>query len=389
MPFKPAVKKAAKLRFAVSGPAGSGKTYTLLRLACQLGTKVALIDTEHGSASKYAHTPACTDQCADPSHFVFDVDEPSSFNPQRLTEQIMEAAKAGYDVVCIDSLSHYWMGEGGELELVDAAAERSKSKNSFTAWKSVTPIHNKLVDTILAAPIHVLVSMRSKTEWVIEKDKDGKQVPRKIGLTPVMRDGIEYEFDVCGDMDQDNRFTVSKSRCSALAGKTFYQPGMEMADLLKAWLGSPAAQEPRGDAGKAAVESPGTGNGPLPPSSAVATEVPIPLKPIFEKLHEPGRVKQAFEILKNRMMELSPEGGKQQYLNIQHRHGLTMSSTIQEYKAALLEMWGVCEEWNLAAAAARGVTDSDVPKAEPPKEPEQIPIDVLDEMPDSVMARGI
>lgn len=223
--FTRAVKRNAKLRFAISGPAGGGKTYTLLSLARELadGGKVAVIDTEHGSASKYADL------------FDFDVAEPDTFDPRELVKAIDSAVQAGYAVIVVDSLSHYWMGKGGELDMVDAAAKRSSSGNTFAAWKNVTPHHNALVDKILSARIHVLVSMRTKTEWIIE-EVNGKKTPRKIGLAPVMRDGIEFEFDVCGEIDQDNTLTVTKSRCPTLSGAVVNRPGAEMAGTLKAWL---------------------------------------------------------------------------------------------------------------------------------------------------------
>jgi hypothetical protein len=239
MAFQKAIKHDAKLRLAICGPAGGGKTFTGLQLAKHLGKKVGVIDTEHGSASKYAHTATCggSDNCQLPDHFDFDVDEPSEFNPRTLMDSIDYLVANGYDVALIDSLSHYWMGPGGELEMVDTAAARSKSGNSFTAWKTVTPVHNALIDKILSAPIHVIVTMRTKTEWTIE-EVNGKKVPRKIGLAPIMRDGIEFEFDVCGDMDQDNNFTVTKSRCSQLAGKVINKPGKSTAETLRGWLGS-------------------------------------------------------------------------------------------------------------------------------------------------------
>ena len=232
--FNKAIKHDAKLRLALCGPAGSGKTYSLLSLATELGGPIAYVDTEHGSASKYADL------------FQFDVQEPDVFDPRQLIEAISAACEAGYRVICIDSLSHYWSGTGGELDMVDSAAKKSQSGNSFAAWKHVTPVHNKLVDTIIAAPIHVLVAMRTKTEWVIEKDeRTGKSAPRKIGLAPVMRDGIEFEFDVCGDLDQDNTLVVTKSRCPDLSGKVINRPGKEMAQTLKKWLsGAPVEPKP-------------------------------------------------------------------------------------------------------------------------------------------------
>lgn len=196
--------------------------------ATELGGPIAYVDTEHGSASKYADL------------FSFDVIEPDQFDPRELIQTIRAAIEAGYKVICIDSLSHYWMGKGGELEMVDNGAKRAQG-NSFAAWKNVTPIHNELIDTIISAPIHIIVSMRTKTEWVVEEDARGKKVPRKIGLAPVMRDGIEFEFDLCGDMDQENTLTITKSRCPELAGKAINRPGKDMARTMKAWLtGAPA-----------------------------------------------------------------------------------------------------------------------------------------------------
>ena len=166
--FQRAVKRDAKLRLAVCGPSGSGKTYTLLKLATELGGPVALVDTERGSASKYADL------------FEFDVLELDSYDPLRLIEIIDYAAANRYRVLCIDSLSHFWIGKDGELDKVDRAARRMQNPNSFAAWKQVTPIHNALVDKIVSAPLHILASMRSKTEWVLDRDeKTGKTTPRQ------------------------------------------------------------------------------------------------------------------------------------------------------------------------------------------------------------------
>lgn len=229
--FKKAEKKNAKLRIALCGPAGAGKTYSALAVASAMGGKIAFVDTEHGSASKYADI------------FDFDVVEPEKFDPRELIETIRAAEKAGYSHVVIDSLSHYWSGKGGELEMVDNAAKRSSSGNSFAAWKTVTPVHNELIEAIIGSKINVFVTMRTKTEWVIEKNEFGKNAPRKVGLAPIMRDGIEFEFDICGDIDQDNNFVVTKSRCPALSGLTINRPGRQMAEVLQKWLSMPKQPE--------------------------------------------------------------------------------------------------------------------------------------------------
>lgn len=230
--FKTASKKEAKLRLALFGPAGSGKTYTALRIATHLGGRIAVMDTEHGSASKYA------------DEFAFDVVEPDSFSPQVYIDTIRAAEQAGYAVLLIDSLSHAWMGKDGALEMVDKAAKRAGG-NSFAGWKDVTPLHNRLIDTMLGAKLHIIVTMRSKTEYVITEDDRGKKVPRKIGLAPVQRDGMEYEFDIVGDLDVDNTLLISKSRCSALSGAAVQKPGKEVADAVLAWLAGekPAAPD--------------------------------------------------------------------------------------------------------------------------------------------------
>jgi hypothetical protein len=222
--FRKAVKHEAKLRMALIGPAGSGKTYSALNIAQYLGNKVALVDTEHGSASKYADI------------FTFDTIEPQTFHPQVYIDAIRAAEAGGYDVLIVDSLSHAWMGKDGALELVDKAAKRTQSGSTFAAWRDVTPLHHKLVDTMLACNLHLIVTMRSKTEYAVEKDEKGKTSVRKIGLAPVQRDGLEYEFDVTGDLDLDNNLIVSKTRCPALKGAVIPTPGKDLADTLKAWL---------------------------------------------------------------------------------------------------------------------------------------------------------
>lgn len=236
--FSKATATQSRLRLALIGPAGSGKTYSALNIGQHLGQRVAVIDTERGSASKYAKL------------FNFDVLELTDFAPQTYVSAIQAADAAGYDVLIIDSLTHAWSGKGGALEQVDAAAKRDTRGNSFTAWRDVTPKHNAMVDTILGCRAHVIATIRAKTEFVVEKDERGKSTPRKIGMAPIQRDGMEYEFDVVGDMDQSNTLIVSKSRCPALNGAVIEKPGADVAQVLKEWLsdGAPMpAVTPRPD----------------------------------------------------------------------------------------------------------------------------------------------
>jgi hypothetical protein len=229
--FKKATKRTARARVALIGPAGSGKTYTSLAIATHLGKRIAVIDTEHGSASKYAGI------------FEFDTLEPDSFAPEMYVAAIEAAEEAGFDVLVIDSLSHAWMGKDGALEQVDRAAKKSQSQNSYTAWRDVTPKHNALVEAMNACKAHLIVTMRAKTEYVLEENDRGKKVPKKVGLAPVQRDGLEYEFDVTADLDLENHLIIGKTRCPALKGRVFHQAGQDVADLLTEWLtdGAPAA----------------------------------------------------------------------------------------------------------------------------------------------------
>lgn len=223
--FKKATRHQKKLRLALIGPSGSGKTFSALAIASGLGSTIAVIDTERGSASLYS------------DDFVFDTVELTSFHPDRYITAIRAAEEAGYDVLIIDSLSHAWMGRDGVLEFKD------KTGGDFNAWRKATPLHNKLVDAILDAKLHVIVTMRSKVEYAMEDYIDNgrkKTKPVKIGMQPVQRDGLDYEFDVTADLDLDNNLHIDKTRCKALKGRIFHQAGADVASELKTWLSSGA-----------------------------------------------------------------------------------------------------------------------------------------------------
>jgi hypothetical protein len=230
MAFQKASKKKARARIALLGTAGSGKTMTALRIAHALvpGGRIAVFDTERGSASKYAG-----ERNPDGGRFAFDADDTmEDFDVRKYIGAVETAVAEGYDVLIIDSLSHAWAGKGGLLEFVDALNDKEKFGKG---WRAATPLHNKLIDTILSANVHIIATMRTKTEYVLEDNGKGGKVPRKIGMQPVQRDGLEYEFDLILDLD-GAQARVGKTRCSALAGKSFYEPGKDIADILRAWL---------------------------------------------------------------------------------------------------------------------------------------------------------
>lgn len=230
-PFRKAERRAVKLRAAIDGPTGAGKTLSALRIARGLvgpGGTVAVIDTEHGTSEKFY---------ADRIEGGFVMAPLTQYQPTDYVKMI-EAAEFA-DCLIIDSLSHAW--SEGVLSMVDAKGGR------FDAWKHVTPHHNRLVTALLTFPGHLIVTMRSKMAYEVSKDdKTGKTSVEKLGLKPVQREGLEYEFDLVMDMDQAHRLTVSKSRVSELADRSIVEPGekfgAEIAGLISVGIPVPAVE---------------------------------------------------------------------------------------------------------------------------------------------------
>lgn len=224
--FKKAERKQAKLRLALAGPSGSGKTMSALLMAKGLGGRIAVIDTEHGSASLYA-------DIAD-----FDVLElHAPYSPERYAEAITAAEQAGYSVLIIDSYSHEWTGSGGCLESNEKLAHQKFKGNTWAAWNETTPRHRKLTDKILTSPLHIICTMRSKTETV---QGEGKKI-LKLGMKSEQRDGTDYEFTVVLDITHDGHAAIaSKDRT-----KLFDQPEViseETGRRLLAWLNDGKSQ---------------------------------------------------------------------------------------------------------------------------------------------------
>ena len=146
------------------------------------------------------------------------------------------AENAGYDIIIIDSLSHAWAGEGGLLDMQGKIADSGK-KNSYAAWREVTPLHNKLIDTILASKCHIIATMRSKMEYMQIENEQGRKEIRKVGLAPVQRDGMEYEFGVVFDLSINHTASVSKDRTSIFDGQMF-KLTQDTGHMLKKWLDS-------------------------------------------------------------------------------------------------------------------------------------------------------
>ena len=223
--FTTATREDSRARIALCGPSGSGKTFSALEIAKGLTDnhdRIIVIDTENGSASKYAD-----------GHWKQLV--LPTFRLEDFIEAI-EEVQALADVLIIDSISHAWMGAGGALEQVDNLQKRAKNK--MDAWRTVTPMHNKLIEAMIRCKCHLIVTMRVKTEWVIEPDHRGRNVPRKVGTKPVQREGLEYEFDIVGEMTWDHDLIISKTRCVDLDKEVINKPGVKLGAQIKGWLSS-------------------------------------------------------------------------------------------------------------------------------------------------------
>lgn len=269
--FQKATKRNARLRMATCGTSGSGKSFTNLKLAAALtppGKRFCAIDTERGSLSKYSDM------------FDFDVVELASYDPVHLINLLGMAASEGYTLCLIDSLSHFWEGKDGALEKVDAIVKRTKAGNSFTAWRDVTPIHNQMIDAILQSPMHVLATMRVKTEYVMETNDRGKMVPRKVGLKPIQREGVDYEFDIVADIDESHNLVIGKTRCQALDGKVFHKPGEDVAKIIRGWLEGDAPALIPVLGGTPAVLAARPNQNPMPaPVTLAAVAIPVNTPP--------------------------------------------------------------------------------------------------------------
>jgi len=225
MDFKPAQRKRAKLRLGIAGPSGSGKTYSSLLIASGLAPflKVAVIDSENGSAELYSHLGG---------YSVLTLEPP--YTPEKYIAAINLAEQSGFEVIIIDSLSHAWNGEGGILDQQGKAAETKYKGNSWAAWREFTPKHNALVEAILKSPCHIITTLRSKTEYA-QVNENGKTIVRKIGLAPIQRDGLEYEFSVSLDLSTEHVATTSKDRTGIFDGQ-YFKPSAGTGRKLLTWL---------------------------------------------------------------------------------------------------------------------------------------------------------
>lgn len=228
--IRKAQRQQGKIKLALQGTSGAGKTYSSLLLAkglIQTLEKVVVIDTESSSADLY-------DFLGDYS--VLTVDPP--FTPEKYIEAIKACENAGFEVLILDSISPEWSGSGGILEI-----HGSMPGNSFTNWKSLSARHNHFLNAILQSHCHVIATMRTKQAYVLNQ-VNGKAVPEKIGFKAICREGTEYEFTTVFEINQKHYCTASKDRTNLFADKPEFIITESTGKLMREWCikGLPISQ---------------------------------------------------------------------------------------------------------------------------------------------------
>lgn len=224
MQLQKATRKKVKLRLNLSAPSGAGKTFSALKLAKGLvgdWEKIAVIDTENGSASLYDHLGAFN---------VIDLTPP--FSPERYIEAIDACISAGMECIIIDSSSHEWSGPGGCLEINEKLASAKYKGNTWSAWSDTTPRHDRFVSHVLHCDAHVITCTRSKMETVMGEDKKVK----KVGMKDMQREGWEYELTVSLSIDRDTHMAIaSKDRTELFEGKEPFIITEKTGEIIKEW----------------------------------------------------------------------------------------------------------------------------------------------------------
>lgn len=228
--FRKATRRAAKLRLGIAGPSGSGKTMSSLLIAygiCEDWSKIGIIDTENGSGELYVGVQVNGVTIGEYNVLTLTPD----YTPEKYIQALQMGEDAGLDVVIIDSLTHAWKGQGGMLAIHGKIVDNSRSGNSWSAWRMVTPMHNALVEKMLGTRLHVIATIRSKTEHVFV---DGQV--KKVGMSPEFRDGVEYEFTTFFDIGITHDAVASKDRSHLFPTDHYFTPSPDTGRKLKSWL---------------------------------------------------------------------------------------------------------------------------------------------------------
>lgn len=259
MAFEPKIRKAskkrAKLRMAIGGATGSGKTYSAIKIAKHLigepyrlpegqTSRIVVIDTERNSAELYA------------DEFDFQHCElpPEHWSPKDFKSAVQFCERSA-DVIIPDSITHEWKYCLNQVDIL----KPKFGGNTWSTWSAIRPPHDDFIDALMASKAHIIATMRSKMATMQDKDSSGKTVIKQVGLESIQADDLDYAFTVVLDMEKENHAAhVRKTRCSALDGRVFPLPGADIAAILNEWLNSGEAPE---------VPAPRVSAEPMPPAA--------------------------------------------------------------------------------------------------------------------------
>jgi AAA domain len=225
--FRKASRKQVKMKLAIAGPSGAGKTASSLLIAYGLAgdwSKVGVIDTENGSSELYFNQRFGDTKIGE--YVIYDMKPP--YKPELFIEVLLAMAETGVEVIVIDSLSHEWIGRGGILD------EYNKMGGKFSDWAVLTPRHDRLIDTIRHLPVHVIATMRSKQEYA-QAETNGKKKVEKLGMASQQRDGMDFEFTTVLQMNMQNFAETDKDRTHMFPVDQIFQPTAETGKKILEW----------------------------------------------------------------------------------------------------------------------------------------------------------
>jgi len=220
--LKKATRKQVKLRLGLSAVSGGGKTMSALLMAYGMTndwSKIAIIDSENGSASLYSHLGEFN---------VIDLEAP--YSPERYIEAIKTCENAGMEVIITDSITHEWEGEGGCLDI-----HSKMTGNGYTNWSIITPRHQRFINTMLSSKCHIISCVRRKQDYEMQLNEKGKQAPVKVGLKEITREGFEYELTINFTLEVNHQATASKDRTGLFMDKPPFIINEETGKQLIEW----------------------------------------------------------------------------------------------------------------------------------------------------------
>ena len=222
MKLQKAKRHQVKLRLGLSGASGFGKSYSALLLAFGITndwSKIAIIDTENGSASLYSHLG---------DYNVLSLTDP--YSPERYIEAIQTCENDSVEVIIIDSITHEWNGKGGCLQIHEQLGGR------FQDWAKLSPRHQAFIDAILKSKCHIITTTRRKVDYSLDTSQNGRAKVVKHGTKEITREGFEYELTVNFELINDKHLAkASKDRTGLFTNKPEFVINASTGKKIIAW----------------------------------------------------------------------------------------------------------------------------------------------------------